>query len=159
AHLSQLPALHPPHDDGRALAVRAARRPYTAGASVEALRRVLRRVAARRSGALRPVTKASRYTRRYRGLDKADIRAQRTAGIVADVGDNRRQIGIRDAEPAGERRRILIDRQRRDEPALADVIGAAVSQRRIDTVIPAAPDGAAEREVHAAPGVVGAIVV
>src|SRR5258708_13235699 len=64
--------------------------------------------------------------------------AQRTAGIVADVGDNRRQIGIRDAEPAGERRRILIDRQRRDEPTLADAIGAAVSQRRIDTVIPAA---------------------
>src|SRR5437667_12844761 len=82
-----------------------------------------------------------------RGLDKADIRAQRTAGIVADVGDNRRQIGIRDAEPAGERRRILIDRQRRDEPALADVIGAAVGQRRVDTVLPAAPDGAAEHAV------------
>src|SRR5258706_9691965 len=42
---------------------------------------------------------------------------------------------------------------------LADVIGAAVSQRRIDPVIPAAPDGAAEHEVHAAPAVVGAIVV
>src|SRR5258708_28981934 len=56
--------------------------------------------------------------------------AQRTAGIVADIGDNRRQIGIRDAEPAGERRRILIDRQRRDEPALADVVGAAVRDRK-----------------------------
>src|SRR5260221_14784008 len=93
-----------------------------------------------------------------RGLDKTDIRAQRTARTVADIGDNRRQIGILDAEPAGERRRILIDRQRRDEPALADVIGAAVSQRRIDAVILAAPDGAAEHEVHAAPAVVGAIV-
>src|SRR5438552_15910644 len=88
-----------------------------------------------------------------RGLDKADIRAQRTAGIVADVGDNRRQIGSRDAGPAGERRRIPIDRRRRDEPALADVIGAAVGRPRSDTVIPPAPDGASVHAVARAPAV------
>ena len=48
---------------------------------------------------------------------------------------------------------------RRQQPALADVVGAVVGDHRRRAVVAAAVDRAADHEVHAAPAMVGAVAV
>ena len=78
---------------------------------------------------------------------------------VADVRQDARQFGRAAAEPARQRRGELIDRGRRQQPALPHlVVGLDRHMRRGAVELPAI-DRAAHHEVVAAPAVVGAVGV
>src|SRR5881628_3269178 len=52
---------------------------------------------------------------------------------VPDQGEHRRDVRRGEAEPGGERRRVLLDRRRRDPPAArVRVVGSRELQRRVD---------------------------
>ena len=47
--------------------------------------------------------------------------------VVGEVGQHRQQVGVADAEPLAERRRVLVDRGARQQAALAHVVGPSLA--------------------------------
>src|ERR1043165_1295834 len=69
--------------------------------------------------------------------------------------EDRREVCVGDAVPMRERRRVLIDRGRRDPtPARVGIVGAAERKRRVRAVEAPAQDCAAHDELMIAPTVI-----
>jgi len=61
-----------------------------------------------------------------RWANRAGLHETQLAGVeVADAGQHQRQVGVADAEPAGQRGGVLVHRRGGQQAALADVVGTA----------------------------------
>ena len=74
---------------------------------------------------------------------------------VAEVREDRGKIGVRNPKPRRQRRRVLIDRRRRNPATVAaSVVGAARSKRGEGSVNGISFDRSANRHLMPAPGVI-----
>src|SRR6266576_112434 len=78
---------------------------------------------------------------------------------VHHVRNDERHVGVAHAQPARERRGVLVDRDARHHVSLPDVDASAEGGRREGSVYFVAQDRPAEHEVMRAPAVIGPVAV
>ena len=79
--------------------------------------------------------------------------------VVRQVWHDSRQFAVTDAEPATQRSAELVDRDRRQQSTLPNIIRPVVGNRWCCAVERLSADGTADHKVHAAPAMVGAVAI